>query len=97
VMPAASDAAAGVGVGEGMRPLEMASETGHTVVYSSIVSVVTEPSLAGQLVTVFAQLVIVYTIVVEIVRVVFDSPDTPLVAVGVGDEVSVSVTGQTVV
>jgi hypothetical protein len=97
VMPAAWEFAAGVGVGEGMRPLEMASETGQTVVYNSIVSVVTEPSLAGQLVTVFAQLVMVYTVVVEIVRVVFDSPDTPLVAVGVGDEDSVSVTGQTVV
>jgi len=97
VMPAARDVAAGVGVGEGMRPREMASETGQTVVYNSIVSVVTEPSLAGQLVTVGAQLVIVYTTVVEIVRVVASSPEPVLVAVAVEDELSVSVTGQTVV
>lgn len=37
--------------------------TGHTVVYNAIVSVVTLPILAGQFVTVGAQLVIVYTLV----------------------------------
>jgi hypothetical protein len=40
------------------------SVTGQTVVYSEIISVVTEPSLAGQFVTVAAQLVMVYTMVV---------------------------------
>ena len=38
---------------------EVASATGHTVVYRLITSVVTEPSFAGQLVTVGAQDVIV--------------------------------------
>lgn len=37
--------------------------TGQTVVYNAIVSVVTLPILAGQFVTVGAQLVIVYTLV----------------------------------
>jgi hypothetical protein len=36
--------------------------TGQTVVYIEIVSVVKEPILAGQSVTVAAQLVIVYTV-----------------------------------
>lgn len=40
------------------------SVTGHTVVYRLITSVVTDPILAGQLVTVGAQDVIVYTEVV---------------------------------
>jgi len=49
-------------------------------------------------VTVGAQLVMVYTIVVEIVRVVVASPEPVPVAVAEGvEEVSVSVTGQTVV
>jgi hypothetical protein len=94
VIAAGREAATGVGVGDGMRPREMASETGQTVVYNSIVSVVTEPSLAGQFVTVGEQEVIVYTVVVEMVKVVVASPD---LVVAVGDEVSVSVTGQTVV
>jgi hypothetical protein len=37
--------------------------TGQTVVYNEIVSVVKEPILAEQSVTVAAQLVIVYTVV----------------------------------
>jgi hypothetical protein len=94
VIAAGREAATGVGVGDGMRPREMASETGQTVVYNSIISVVTEPSLAGQFVTVGEQEVIVYTVVVEMVKVVVASPD---LVVAVGDEVSVSVTGQTVV
>jgi hypothetical protein len=40
------------------------SVTGHTVVYRLITSVVTDPILAGQLVTVGAQDVMVYTEVV---------------------------------
>jgi len=40
------------------------SVTGQTVVYREMISVVTEPSLAGQFVTVAAQLVMVYTMVV---------------------------------
>ena len=59
-----------------------------------IVSVVTWPILAGQSVTVAAQLVIVYTVVVETVIVVFSLPGRDVV---VGSEVSVAVTGQTVV
>lgn len=46
----------GVGVG-------LASETGQTVVYSAMVSVVTCPMRAGQSVTVAAQLVMVYSVV----------------------------------
>jgi hypothetical protein len=37
--------------------------TGQTVVYNEMISVVREPILAGQFVTVGAQLVIVYTVV----------------------------------
>jgi hypothetical protein len=37
--------------------------TGQTVVYNEMISVVREPSLPGQFVTVEAQLVIVYTVV----------------------------------
>ena len=59
-----------------------------------IVSVVTWPILAGQSVTVAAQLVIVYTVVVETVIVVFSLPGRDVV---VGREVSVAVMGQTVV
>jgi len=44
--------------------------TGQTVVYNKIVSVVREPILAGQFVTVGAQLVIVYTVVLCTVEVV---------------------------
>lgn len=78
-----------------------AAVTGQTVVETAMVSVVTDPT--GQLVTVGAQLVIVYTDVAYTVDVVID-------VVGTGDEadedvadpkaedsVSVAVTGQTVV
>lgn len=53
----------GVGVG-GVYGLEVASETGQTVVYREMTSVVTLPILDGQSVTVAAQEVIVYTDVV---------------------------------
>ena len=43
--------------------------TGQIVVYNLIVSVVTWPTFAGQFVTVAAQLVIVYTVVVYMVDV----------------------------
>jgi len=45
--------------------------TGQTVVYKTMVSVVVEPILAGQSVTVAAQEVIVYTEVVYAVDVVY--------------------------
>lgn len=58
-------------------------------------SVVTCPILARQFVTVGAQLVIVYTVVVDTVIVVcFDPPGSEFV---VGTAVWVAVTGQTVV
>lgn len=39
------------GAGGGAAGVELAPVTGQTVVYRAIVSVVTEPSFAGQLVT----------------------------------------------
>lgn len=44
--------------------------TGQTVVYKEMISVVTDPILAGQSVTVAAQDVIVYTLVLKTVEVV---------------------------
>lgn len=77
--------------------------TGHTVVYKAIVSVVTLPILAGQLVTVGAQDVIVYTEVVYTVLVVYCVTEGEEVSFA-GEEVavtpfpvSVAVTGHTVV
>jgi hypothetical protein len=52
-------------------------ETGQTVVERIIVSVVKCPILAGQLVTVSAQDVTVYTLVVRIVDVVNSTLDVP--------------------
>ena len=59
-------------------------------------SVVTEPSLAGQLVTVGAQDVTVYTVVVYTVEVVYAVVEVAVVEVA-GALVWVSVTGQIVV
>lgn len=67
------------------------SVMGHTVVLTAMTSVVTWPSLAGQLVTVGAQLVMVYVLVEYTVEVV--QPVGHSVATGV----EVAVTGQTVV
>jgi hypothetical protein len=49
---------------EGMVINELASESGQIVVYSTNVSVVTRPKVAGQSVMVDAHEVIVYTVVV---------------------------------
>jgi len=54
----------------GAAPPVSVAVTGHTVVYRLMTSVVTEPSLAGQLVTVGAQDVTVYTVVLYTVEVV---------------------------
>jgi len=62
--------------------------TGQTVVYRAIISVVTEPSLAGQSVTVGAQFVTVYVVSPYTVEVVYS---------GAGVEDAVRVIGQTVV
>jgi len=68
--------------------------TGQTVVYKEIISVVTDPNKAGQLVIVGAQLVIVYTEVAYTVEVV----DAGGGGGGAyGTEVAASLTGQTVV
>jgi hypothetical protein len=52
------------GVAEAEGPMVGFDPTGQTVVYRAIVSVVTLPILAGQLVTVGAQDVMVYSVVV---------------------------------
>ncbi len=86
-----------------------AAATGQTVVYKNTVSVVTWPILAGQSVTLAAQLIIVYVVVPYTVEVVYAGADvtTPAevcsdVATGeVGEvtapaDVSVAETGQIV-
>jgi len=77
------------------------SPTGQTVVYKAIVSVVTEPSLAGQSVTVAAHDVMVYTDVVYTVDVVDKTAagveDTAGVEEVTPPGVEVSVTGVVVV
>jgi len=85
-----------VGLGHspwGLPPVGLGqpSVMGHTVVLTAMTSVVTWPSLAGQLVTVGAQLVMVYVLVEYTVEVV--QPVGHSVATGV----EVAVTGQTVV
>ena len=69
-------------VGLVLPPLPSDSVTGHTVVYRSMVSVVTCPSFAGQLVTVGAQDVMVYVLVSRTVEVVYcvleEVVETPL-------------------
>lgn len=70
------------------------SVTGQIVVYSSIVSVVTFPILAGQFVTVAAHEVIVYVVVAKTVEVVYCVGDGPVVETAPED---FSVTGQMVV
>jgi len=70
-----TDVAGGAGaeamvVGAAAVDSAAAEETGQTVVERTTVSVVSEPILAGQFVTVAAQEVMVYTVVVQMVEVV---------------------------
>jgi hypothetical protein len=77
-------------------PVAVTSVMGQTVVLTAMVSVVTWPILPGQSVTVAAQLVMVYVVVVYTVDVV-QPAGSEEEAVASGALVEVSVTGQTVV